>query len=152
MLLRIIVAGILLVAGNAIAQADDFEGYWVTPNFNSVVEISRCDQSLCAEIAWLWEIAVAGKQLRDAKNPDTGKRKNSMLGLPLFRKFKQDGKRWRGRIYNPQDGRRYRASITGINRNMLKLRGCWGPFCQTQRWRRLGSFSMPSIMELEKRK
>lgn len=147
----VILAVSQLASSNAIAQTDDFEGYWVTPNFNSVVEISHCEKSLCAEIAWLWEIAVAGKQLIDLKNPDSDKRKSSLLGLSLFRSFKQDGNRWRGRIYNPQDGRRYRASVKRINRNLLKLRGCWGPFCQTQRWRRLGSFSMPSEKELEQR-
>jgi len=147
---------LLALSSLATAQTSDnpsvYNGFWVTPNFSSIVEVSDCNDSLCAEIAWLWRVSIAGRQLLDEKNPDSSKRNQSLIGMQLFRQFKPDGNAWRGRIYNPEDGRSYRASIKQISPDVLFLKGCWGPFCRSQRWRRLSSMSMPTETELESRR
>lgn len=149
---------ILMIVFSFAATAQDadsariYEGFWVTPNFSSVVEISNCDGSLCAEIAWLWSVSIAGRQLLDEKNPNSSKQRQPLVGLQLFKQFKPDGGFWRGRIYNPEDGRTYRASVKQIDKNSLHLKGCWGPFCRSQRWRRLSSVSMPTEAQLMRRK
>ena len=141
-----------LVAAQNTPGQSSYNGFWVTPNFSSIVEVSDCTNSLCAEIAWLWQVSIAGRQLFDKKNPDSAKHRQTLIGLQLFKQFKPDGNNWRGRIYNPEDGRSYRASIRQINPDVLFVRGCWGPFCRSQRWRRLSSVSMPSEAELKLRK
>jgi len=144
----------LLLSSSSITVAQDehFAGYWATSNLTSVVEVSQCDDSLCAEIAWLWDIAVAGRKMLDEKNPQSSKQKKSLLGLQLFSRFKKEDEIWKGRIYNPEDGRTYRASVTARSKNILRVKGCWGPFCLTQTWRRLRSVDVPTEAALKLRK
>jgi len=134
------------------AQSKTYEGYWVTPNYSSVVEVSQCENSLCAKIAWLWDVTILGKRMQDTKNPSSAKQKRSLVGISLFSNFKQDGKNWKGKIYNPEDGRNYRASVRALNQHALRLKGCWGPFCQSQTWFRLSSVVMPTEASLARGK
>ena len=150
------------------AAADPFEGLWVTSNFASVVEIRRCeasrdaspdastdaspDASLCAELVWLWDVGVARRRKLDEKNPDEGRRDRPMIGSSLFERFRPDGDAWKGRIYNPEDGRTYRATLRRRSADALRLRGCYGPFCRSQTWRRLGSFTLPTPADLGRRR
>ncbi|MFK8082598.1 MAG: DUF2147 domain-containing protein [Granulosicoccus sp.] len=133
-------------------QDDPFAGYWTTSNLTSVVEINPCGDSLCAQIAWMWDVAVAGRKMMDEKNSLQAKQKMPLVGLQLFSKFNKDGDKWRGRIYNPEDGRTYRATVSVHGKNILRLKGCWGPFCLTRYWRRLRSIPLPTESMLESRK
>ena len=141
-----------IVSSQTLAQDDPFVGYWATSNLTSVVEVSRCDDKLCAEIAWLWDISVAGRKMLDEKNPQSSKQGKSLLGLQLFSRFRKEGDTWKGRIYNPEDGRTYRASVTSRSKNILRVKGCWGPFCLTQHWRRLQSIAVPTEKDLNLRR
>ena len=154
---------ILATAGAASTPAraavDPFEGLWVTSNFASVVEIRRCETSpdaspnasLCAELLWLWDVGVARRRKLDERNPDEDLRDRPMIGLSLFERFRLDGDAWKGRIYNPEDGRTYRATLRRRGADALRLRGCYGPFCRSQTWRRLGSFTLPTPADLGRR-
>lgn len=141
-------------------------GFWVSSNFGSVIELGRCDEdgvlqpgtstidtanadSVCARLRWLWENDVNGRRLLDEKNPNTALRDQPMVGLSLFSGMRRDGNAWRGRIYNPEDGRRYRATVTALSPSVIRLDGCWGPFCRKQFWRRLGSFTLPTERSLQ---
>ncbi|WP_157735877.1 DUF2147 domain-containing protein [Granulosicoccus antarcticus] len=145
---------VLLLAALTDARSESLpvEGLWITPNYNSIVKLTQCEEGLCAEIAWLWNIDVLGRKLLDEKNPDEQQRRKSLLGLSLFSNFRKDGDVWKGRIYNPEDGRQYRASVRQLNANQLRLKGCWGPFCQSQRWLRLRSVQLPTEAELQQRR
>ena len=115
------------------------------------MEVSRCDGSLCAELRWLWEVGVARRPGLDDENPDESLRSRPLVGVELFERFRRDGERWKGRIYNPEDGRTYRATVARRGANALRVRGCLGPFCRGQTWRRLGSFSLPTPEDLAPR-
>ena len=45
---------------------------------------------------------------------------------------------WAGRIYNPEDGRTYKAYLTVLNETTIKLQGCalGGLVCGTRMWKR----------------
>ena len=45
---------------------------------------------------------------------------------------------WRGTIYDPKAGKSYRSVLRRLDANRLEVKGCIGPFCQTQVWRRGG--------------
>jgi uncharacterized protein (DUF2147 family) len=64
-----------------------------------------------------------------------GRRVVGMRILDGFRR--EDGKWVGGRILDPDSGREYRSSIWLDEEGRLKVRGYWGPFRRTQRWRRL---------------
>ena len=140
-----------LTSNHADAQDDSFSGYWATSNLTSIIEVTRCKDALCAEIAWLWDVSVAGRKMLDENNPQDSKQSRPMLGLQLFSRFEKKGSSWKGRIYNPEDGRTYRATVTTRGKNILRVKGCWGPFCLTQHWRRLQSISIPTEENLDSR-
>ncbi len=137
----------LIAAGTG--QAKQIEGYWVTNNFGSVIELYYCKKILCAEIRWLWANSVAGNRLTDRKNSNEMNRQKNLVGLQLFSHMRNKGTIWKGRIYNPEDGRRYKATISQPGDNILRLKGCWGPFCKSQIWRRLSSVSLPDEADLK---
>ena len=142
----------VLLASPVVAEDFDPEGYWVTPNFSSIVRVDRCGDAgeLCSELVWLYEVAIDKRSMLDKKNPNESLRDRPMVGLALFTNLRVTDSGWRGRIYNPGDGRRYRASISQPDANRLRLRGCWGPFCKRQTWRRLRTVTMPTEAILER--
>jgi hypothetical protein len=55
--------------------------------------------------------------------------------------------RWKGgRIYNPEDGRHYEASLTLKSANNLLVEGCVMFFCQSQVWRRADAARCPPVV------
>ena len=56
--------------------------------------------------------------------------------LPILTGFKPDGDVWRGTIYDPKSGKSYRSIVKRRNASTLEVKGCIGPFCQTQVWRK----------------
>ena len=43
-----------------------------------------------------------------------------------------------GRLYNPEDGNTYTGTITVVDGDTLKLKGCVvAPLCKTQVWKRM---------------
>lgn len=112
-------AVMLMLASAAPGLAAPVEGLWVTPGFGSVVEVRSAGAELDARIRWLW---APGK---------------GALGQPLFERFGQKDGQWQGRILNPEDGRTYHATLRPEGTEWMVVKGCVGPFCREQRWRRL---------------
>lgn len=148
----IVVGALLMTSTSALAQEPDPAGYWVTPDFSSIIEVAPCGDSgaLCAELVWLYELATGRRSRLDKKNPNESLRDRPMVGLSLFRNMTPTDSGWKGRIYNPGDGRSYRTSITQPDINRLRLRGCWGPFCKRQTWRRLSTVTIPTEESLKR--
>ena len=68
-----------------------------------------------------------------------GKMKNQPIaGLRIIRGFKQEGDQWRnGRILDPTNGKIYQGTLQLSDENTLLVRGYWGPFYRTQKWKRI---------------
>lgn len=126
---------LLAFASKALA-ADPIEGRWITEDRDAVVEIKKCGNVTCGRIARFLVLPPDGADQRDINNPDAKLRTRKLLGLPILTQFRQDGSKWRGRIYDPNNGKSYRSVIQRKGANTLKVSGCIGPFCQTQTWRR----------------
>ena len=75
---------------------------------------------------------------RDIKNPDPLQRKRRLLGLPILPGFTGETDLWRGRICDATSGTAYRSVIRRKGPNVLEVKGCSGPSCQTQLWRKAG--------------
>lgn len=142
---RILSALLLLAASAApaLAQESGPVGRWLTEGGKSQVEVARCGDKLCGRIVWLNEpLDETGKPKTDKNNPAEAERSRPILGLQLlagFIKSAEAGDRWEdGTIYNPEDGKVYKCTLTLQDANTLKVRGYVGLplFGKTQVWTR----------------
>lgn len=132
-------AALLLAAGLALsplAAAEPITGRWITAEKNAVVAIARCGKALCGKIQKFLIVQPQGNDQRDVNNPDAAKRSRRLIGTAILSSFTQDGDVWRGEIYDPKNGKTYRSEIRRKSATVLEVKGCVGPFCQTQKWRK----------------
>ena len=89
---------------------------------------------LCGVIRWAWDPEDVG---------------SVGVGAVILNQFAWSDGAWRaGTVLNPEDGRVYRGAIRPDGPLLLRLRGCAGPFCQTQVWRRQESIPRPDVPAL----
>ncbi|WP_174278709.1 DUF2147 domain-containing protein [Sphingomonas bacterium] len=123
---------IALIAAAALAAAPaPIGGHWLTPGGEAVVEVAPCGAALCGRIVRVVK-PRPGPQV-DARNPDPALRGRPIIGLVILAALRPDADRWRGRIYDPESGRTYRAEVARGG-TALKVKGCFGPFCRSQLW------------------
>ncbi|KPF63941.1 hypothetical protein IP79_09075 [Porphyrobacter sp. AAP60] len=135
--LRLLAFGALLMATTPALAADAVAGRWVTAEKDGVILIAPCGKALCGTIDRFLVPPPEGVGQRDVNNPDAKLRSRKLLGMPILSGFTADGNLWRGRIYDPKSGKTYRSIIRRKGPNVLEVKGCVGPFCQTQEWKRV---------------
>jgi uncharacterized protein (DUF2147 family) len=124
------------------ASAGDPHGKWLTENGRATVKIVDCGGALCGNIIALKEPndPATGKPKTDTNNADTAKRARPLLGVQIVISMKPDADadKWKGQVYNAEDGKTYSGSITLVNATTLNLEGCalGGLMCRTQTWTR----------------
>ncbi|MEM1380254.1 MAG: DUF2147 domain-containing protein [Pseudomonadota bacterium] len=111
-------------------------GHWLTDDRASVVEIVDCgDGTPCGIV-----VAVHpdnGGMIADHNNRDETLRGRDMVGITLLHGFELHRNAWRrGTIYNPSDGRSYRARLELLTKDALSVSGCLGPICKKLVWER----------------
>ncbi|MDR3568897.1 MAG: DUF2147 domain-containing protein [Syntrophobacteraceae bacterium] len=128
------------------AGGDAILGTWNTQDHDTRFEIYKCGMEYCGKISYLREPnyspankdGLAGLPRLDSHNPDPRLRKRTLLGLPLLEGFRYRGDNlWEGgKIYDPEDGRRYSCKIWTEGKNQMKLRGYMGfsLFGRTETW------------------
>lgn len=130
---------ILLMALAAAATSPDSAiGRWKTETKNGVVEVARCGGSICGTLISSDGIR-ANPDLRDINNKDNALRGRKLAGLQILSGFARGSDGWTGgAIYNGDDGGTYKATVTPIDADHLKVKGCiiW-PLCKSQTWTRL---------------
>ena len=134
------------------AQADAVLGTWLTEageqGGRAHVQISRQGKGLVGKIVHLEEPnfepghARAGKPKVDLENPDAKLRERPILGLAILQGFTYAGNgKWTGgTVYDPANGKTYKAQLTLTGRDTLALRGYIGvPMLgRTSTWKRVG--------------
>lgn len=127
-----------ILAAAAAPAASDAMGRWQTETRHGVVEITTCGTSICGRLVES-DALRTNPQLRDVKNKDASQRERLLKGLTILQGFRQKGSDWAGgTIYNADDGGTYQATVTPIDRDTLKVKGCivW-PLCKSQTWKRM---------------
>lgn len=126
-------------------RASELVGEWATQGNAAHVRVERCQTApnlVCGVVTWLWEpIDAEGRAMRDRHNPDPSLRARPILGLSLLEDFQHvvNEESMDGRIYNPENGRTYRASLKLRSPDILEVKGCLLIVCDTQVWRRVES-------------
>lgn len=135
----------LLVAAPAAQARDGVLGRWVTPGAAAIVELAPCagTSGLCGTVRWLWDgVDDKGRPRVDAQNADASLRTRPLVGLSILSGLTAtpDGG-WAGRIYNPEDGQTYRATMRQQGADALLIEGCVLFICQKQVWRKASALA-----------
>ena len=119
-----------------VLAAGSIDGNWITEEKDAVVKIGKCGATVCGRIHKYLVTPPNGVNQKDVNNPNKSLRNRKLLGTAVLTGFKQDGKKWRGRIYDPKTGKSYRSEVTLTSANRLKVKGCIAFICQGQNWTR----------------
>jgi len=121
-------------------------GYWYTAQNETQLEIFLRDGLYCGRIVWLAapyypaDDEEAFTARRDRENPDPELRSRPIIGLVFIEGLAYAGKnRYRGgTLYNPDNGKTYKCSVTLESSDELRLRGYIGlpALGRTETWRR----------------
>jgi uncharacterized protein (DUF2147 family) len=110
----------------------------MTETRHGIVEITPCGASICGRLIDSDSIR-ADPQRRDIHNQDPAQRQRPLKGLMMLQGFHGGASQWDGgSVYNPDDGGTYHGTLTMVDANTLKVRGCvvW-PLCKSQVWKRV---------------
>ena len=127
----------LLALASPAFAAEPIAGRWITEEKDAVITIGDCGTKTCGKISKFLKAPPQGAGQRDVNNSDPKLRSRKLLGMPVLTGFTEESDLWRGEIYDPKGGKTYRSVIRRKG-NTLEVKGCLGPFCQTQIWRRAG--------------
>ena len=122
------------------AQADAV-GNWRLSNGKITVRVNYCGgKNLCATIiAMAKPLNKEGQPKTDKDNPDPALRSRPVIGLQVVSGMQPDGdNRWKGRIYNADDGGTYDATAS-VSGNELVIKACalGGLACKKRRFARV---------------
>ena len=130
-------AAFLMLPNPSYAQAEALKcrpniyGDWVTDDGVSLVTINACDQNeICGTLSFL-----SDPDTLDGNNANPALRSRKLLGSNLLSEFSEGrDNNYKGRIYNPANGKTYKSKLKLTETASLKVKGCVGPFCETQLW------------------
>lgn len=140
---------ISLHAAASIGDGNAILGIWEVEDGSGRIEIQRCGEKYCGRIVWIREPnypadekgGMAGKPLLDRENPKRELRSRPQLGLRIMEgyTFRGDNLWDNGTIYNTENGKTYRSSLSLLSPDQLKLRGFIGIplFGGSTVWKRL---------------
>ena len=125
-----------LALASPLLAAQPVDGRWLTEDRDAVITIGDCGKTKCGKITKFLVAPPQGVDQRDVNNSNPKLRNRKLLGMPVLSGFTEDGDEWRGQIYDPKSGKSYRSVIRRVNGSTLEVKGCIGPFCQSQTWKR----------------
>lgn len=123
----------LVATGTATAFAGDATGVWLRASGSAKIRIAKCGDALCGTVVWERE------PRKDVHNPDASKRNDPIVGRRVLLGLKPAGdERWKGEVYNAEDGKTYTGYVTLVGADQLKLQGCvlGGLICKSDTWSR----------------
>lgn len=126
----------------------DPSGTWKTADGRARVKVDRCGKgAICGTVVWLKSpLNDQGQPRTDIKNPDRTKRARPVIGMPLMTELAPDGDgRFKGEIYNAEEGRNYDVTVGLQAANELSVEGCvLGVLCGSQVWSRVADVAAVS--------
>ena len=132
--LKLIALGIAITLATPSHAAAPVTGKWITQSKDGVVEIYQCGATICGKLAKFLVMPPAGAGAKDINNPNKALRSRTILGMNILTGFTEAGNEWKGQIYDPKSGKTYRSVVYKGKLGNLVVKGCIGPFCQSQSW------------------
>lgn len=130
-----------LAAGDALASdLANLTGLWRYTRYGALVDIGNCGNG--TPCGWLTRVdaRLTEGQTQDVRNRDPLLRTRTLVGLPVLWNFASSPEGWRdGRLYNPDDGKTFRAHLRLMSASELRVTGCVGQLCRSEVWTRFMS-------------
>ncbi len=138
----------IMATSSHAADSDAVLGVWDTEKKDARIEIYKCGGKYCGRIVWMKEpnytaydkAGRIGKPIVDDKNPNPEVRNRPVLGLTIMKDFAYAGENhWEdGKVYDPETGKTYSATMTLASPRRLHLRGyiLFSLFGRTSTWTR----------------
>jgi uncharacterized protein (DUF2147 family) len=123
----VLLASLLLASIRAAAAGP--QGIWLTEDGGGAVEIFNCGAVLCGRIVWQRSpLRADGSLDTDDRNPNPALRQKPICGLQIISEMRATGPAaWgEGRIYDPDSGKTYQATMALDDADVLRLRGYVG--------------------------
>ncbi len=117
----------------ASAAPEDAIGTWKDTETAAITQIYSCAGGICIKV-----ITPSKEHATDAYNPDPALKGRSMAGVVIMTGAMQDGAgRWKGQLYNSEDGKTYSGWVIVKSKDEVKLEGCvLGILCKSRVWQR----------------
>lgn len=120
-----------LAVSGAHGQSADVSGLWSSGN--SLLEVRPRGEGLSMTIIAIRDAVYEpdepagepGKPRRDDNNPDPARQERLLVGLELLSDYVWTGRRWEGKIYDPESGKTYSSQMERDG-GRLKMRGYIG--------------------------
>ena len=107
------------------AQVAEPFGLWATADGESRIKIAACGAGkLCGTLVGLSEPNDANGPKRDSSNADPALRQRPMIGIQLLLGLERKGDIWKGKMYNPEDGKIYDGSFALTGPDTAAIQGC----------------------------
>jgi uncharacterized protein (DUF2147 family) len=119
-----------------LTAAEPITGRWVTAEKDAVIMIGKCGKTLCGTIEKFLIPPPGANNQRDVNNADPAKRKRRLIGTAILSGLTEEAEVWRGQVYDPKTGRTYTSEVRRMGGGTIEVKGCFGPLCQTQVWKR----------------
>ena len=117
----------------ALSQEADVVGLWASDG--SIIRVDVEGTNLVATVVALMEpdyvaseaeFGQPGTPRLDHLNPEPALRSRTVLGLQISDGYRYDGKRWSGKIYDPESGNTYSSRMKVDDDGNLAMRGYIG--------------------------
>jgi len=132
--MRVMLATAAMLVALPASAATPIAGRYLTEDGAGIIEVGRCGNSVCGRLVRIVK-AKPGAPTTDVNNSDPALRSRPILGMPILSGFADAGGDWRGRIYDPRNGKSYKSIVSKNADGSLKVQGCIAIFCQTQVWK-----------------
>ena len=133
-----LVAAVPLLAGHSLPEADRLVGVWLTESKDQVKVYKEAEKYFGKGVE-----TPENKGRLDDKNPDERLRARHLAEVVILKDFEYlGGNRWgKGTIYDPNNGKTYKCTITMKSEGQIKVRGFIGISLlgRTETWPRVAA-------------
>src|SRR6516165_8276107 len=113
-------AMLLALPAPSFAAAEDAIGTWKDTETGAITQIYSCGGGVCVKV-----VTPSKGRETDNNNPDAALKGRSMAGVTIMTGAAKDGaERWKGQLYNSEDGKTYTGYIEVKSKDEVKLEGC----------------------------
>lgn len=127
---------VVIAAFQAEAQ-ETIEGFWLTGERNSKIEIYQKGDRYFGKVVWLDQSTdKKGNPVTDRNNPDKNLRNRQLIGIDMLEDLQYRNGKWHGKIYAPKRGLTMDVVIVAKEKDKLELNISYQGFTRQQIWTR----------------